>query len=110
MSDQTPRRDLTDDQVVYLYERQVNWAILWVALAGFACVGLGILLFVRYDGTWLRWLMLGGCVLVGGFAQRLIVLQVRCPSCGARVLGRIHSVFQAKQVHACPACDRTLRR
>ena len=109
MTADDPRDDLTPDQVIYLFERQVNWAVLWVFLGGFGCIFAGIALFWVTGKGWLGGGLLAACVVIGGFVQRLLVLRVRCPKCAARALGRIHSVFQARNIRECPGCGTKLR-
>ena len=109
MSEEHPPRELTADEVIYRFERQVNFAILWVFLSGFAWVIAGGILFYVFRDSWHSWVMLGACVLIGGMTQRVFVSRVRCPVCGARALGHIHSVLQARNVRECPACNIKLR-
>ena len=109
MTEETERSELTEDQVIFLFERQVNYAILWVFLSGFACVIAGFVLLYTFRENWYGWVMLGASVLAGGMVQRMLVLRVRCPNCGVRALGRIHSVMQARNVRTCPGCGAKLR-
>ena len=99
----------TRDQIIYLYERQLNFAVLWVLVWGFATVAVGLALLYAFDMRWPGWVLGLLSILVGGMLQRIMVLRVKCPACGARVLGRIHSIFQAGNVRSCPFCDVNLR-
>lgn len=109
MSDEPSQTELTADEVIYRFERQLNHAILWVFLSGFAWVITGGVLFYIFRDSWHSWVMLGACVLIGGMTQRMFVVRVRCPVCGARVLGHIHSVLQARHVRECFVCGVKLR-
>ena len=104
-----PERELTADQVVLLYEGQLNRTILLHLAAGFAAAIAG--LAVAYLLNWSTWgiVALFAAILLGGMLQRLIVLRVRCPRCGARALGRIHSIVQVRSIRECPRCGARLR-
>ncbi len=104
-----PERELTPDQVILLYERQLNRAIILHLAVGFVLVFLGLL-----AAFWLDWSAWGvgalfAAVLAGGILQRIIVSRVRCPGCSARALGRIHSIIQARSIRECPRCGVRLR-
>ncbi len=103
-----PKR--TTDQIILLYEQQVNRATVWVVLGGFAAVIVAIAFLFFIQTQWLAWTLLAVCILSGGMLQRLLVLRVRCPACDARVLGRIHSIIQARSINTCPYCKTKLRR
>ena len=110
MGEEPARPKLTADQVILLYERRLQRATLWHLVGGFACAGVGFLCLFLFEFTWPGWVLLGVSVVAGGMLQRLLVLRVRCPACGARVLARIHSIVQARSIKSCPHCDVTLRR
>ena len=110
MSEEPSRPKLTGDQIILLYERQVNRATVWVVLGGFAAVIVAIAFLFFIETQWLAWTLLAVCILAGGMLQRLLVLRVRCPACGARVLGRIHSIVQVRGIKTCPYCKTKLRR
>ena len=107
--DNEDRPELTEDEVVYLYERQMNFAILWVMIAGFAWIAAAILLFVYITPTWLGFVCGAACIIAGGFTQRLLAWRVKCPVCKAPVLAKIHSIFQSRSIMECPYCGAKLR-
>ena len=110
MTDDGDKRELTEDQVVYLYERQMNFAILWNFTAGIAWIVAAVLLVRYVEPEWLGWVCgIAALILGGGYTQRYLASRVRCPACGGRVLLRIHSIFQARSVTECPHCDARLR-
>jgi len=109
MSEESPRPKLTPEQVIALFEQQLNKAILQVYLGGFGCVLIGGILCYLFMNTWYGWVILAGCVLIGGLVQRVLVLRVRCPMCGGPALARIHSVMQVGRVRECPYCGVSLR-
>jgi predicted RNA-binding Zn-ribbon protein involved in translation (DUF1610 family) len=110
LSDQHPRNELTPEQIAYIYERKLGLTELWVVLSGFAAIAAGLALYLLLPAAmWMRVRAAVVAIVVGGgMLQRLLVLRVRCPSCGARVLGRIHSMFQARSIRECPGCGTRL--
>ena len=100
---------LTEDQVVVLYESALNRTIfvhLSIMLLG---AGAAAAFFFWVKTTWLMLVLVMASILASGMVQRLLVIRVRCPACGARVLGHIHSIIQARSVRRCPGCDAKLR-
>ena len=88
----------------------MNRATVWVVVGGFAAVIVAIAFLLVIQTQWLAWTFLAVFILSGGMCQRLLVLRVRCPACDARVLGRIHSIVQARNIKTCPYCKTKLRR
>jgi hypothetical protein len=109
MTPESPRPKLTGDQIVYLYERQLNFAVLWNIASSFAGLALALVFWFVLQTLWLRLALAALSILASGMAQRLVALWVRCPACGARPLGRIHSIIQSRSVRACPQCSAKLR-
>jgi len=110
MSEEPSRPNLTADQIIYVYERQLNRIVIWHLLGGFLMAGLAVALLFLIETLWLKVALVVLAVVAGMMMQRLIVLRLRCPSCGARVLGRIHSIVQAPGIRSCPRCEVKLRR
>ena len=110
MSEERTQPKLTADQVILLYEQWMNRATLWHLLSGFACAAAGVVCLFWFNMNWIGWVLLAVFILAGGMLQRVFVLRVRCPACGARVLGRIHSIVQARGIRSCPHCEAVLRR
>jgi hypothetical protein len=109
MTQESSPPKLTPDQVVYLYERQLNFAVLWNILSGLAGLGLAFLFWFLLKTLWLRLALVALAFLAAGMVQRLVVLRVKCPACGRRPLGRIHSIIQSRGVRVCPSCKAKLR-
>jgi hypothetical protein len=109
MSDASSGRKLTPDQVVLVYGQSLTRAVIAHLAIMVAGAGLAVLLFVMLDPPWLKVTAAILAILVSGIVQRFLVLRVRCPACGERVLGHIHSIVQARNVTHCPACDARLR-
>jgi len=112
VTEDPPQPRLTADQIVLLYEQQLNWASVWVLLSGFGGIAVGLALYWLLPvEMWVRVVAAAAVIVIGGgMLQRLFVLRVRCPACGARVLGRIHSIVQARGIKACPRCEAKLRQ
>ncbi len=109
MSDAPSGSQLTDDQVVMLYERSLNRAIIVHLSVMVLGAALAVLLYFTVEPWWLMIVLVVLTILASGMVQRILVLRVKCPACGTRVLGRIHSILQAKSITQCPGCDARLR-
>jgi formate dehydrogenase maturation protein FdhE len=109
MTQESSRPKLSGEQIVYLYERQLNFAVLWVILSGLAGVVLAMLFWFLLETLWVRMVLVVLSILGSGMVQRVVVLRVKCPACGSRPLGRIHSIIQSRGVRACPGCKAKLR-
>jgi hypothetical protein len=102
------RPGLTPSQITAQYEAQLNRAIPLSFFTGFVLVVAAILI-AFFLGN-MTGLIIGIVIIVlGGFVQKLVILRVRCPSCGARVLGRIYSIVQVRNIRECPRCNVKLR-
>lgn len=100
---------LTNDQVVVLYERALNRAVVAHLLVMLLGAALAVLLYFTVEPWWLMVLLVVLAILASGMVQRLLILRVKCPACGRRVLGRIHSIIQARSVTQCLTCKAKLR-
>ena len=110
MSEDAPERSpLTNDQIIYLYERQLNRAVLYVFAGGFLAIAVAVTAAWFIQPLWVGMIIGAVLIVAGGMLQRLVVLRVKCPNCGRRVLGRIHSIVQARHVEECPHCEKKLR-
>ena len=109
MTDDASRPGLSPGQIILLYERQLNRTVLMHLVGGLLSVVLAVSVVLLIKPLWLGIVVGIVLILAGGMLQRLLVLRVRCPACGARVLGRIHSIVQARGMKTCPVCDVTLR-
>lgn len=112
MSEPSSEPKLTPDQIRVLYEQQLNRTIVVHLIITLLGAALAAVLFIQMKGRSLGIAILLAvlAIVASGMAQRLTVMRVRCPSCGARVLGRIHSILQARHVTECPRCEAKLRR
>jgi DNA-directed RNA polymerase subunit RPC12/RpoP len=109
MTQETSGPKLSADRVIYLYRRQVNFAVLWNIVSSLAGLGLAILFWFLLETLWLRLALAAIAILGSGVAQRKVALRVKCPACGGRPLGHINSIFQTRSVRACPDCGTKLR-
>ena len=109
MSDEPTRPQLTDDQVIVVYEQTLNRTIVMHLLVMLVGAVVAVAFFWYAEPMLLKIVLVIVTILASGMLQRLLVLRVRCPACGARVLGRIHSIIQARSITHCPGCDAKLR-
>ena len=109
MTDDASRPRLSPEQIVLLYERQLNRTVLMHLVGGLLAIVLAVAAAVLIKPFWLGIVVGMVLILAGGMLQRLLVIRVRCPACGARVLGRIHSIVQARGMKTCPVCAVKLR-
>ena len=109
MTDEDSRPRLSPEQIVLLYERQLNRTVVMHLVGGLLAIALAVPAVLLVKPLWLGILLGVVLILAGGMLQRLLVIRVRCPACGARVLGRIHSIVQARGMKTCPVCDVKLR-
>lgn len=87
----------------------MNRAVVWNLIGGLGAIVTAIVVAFLLKPVWLGLVLGVVLILAGGMLQRLLVLRVRCPACGARVLGRIHSIVQARNIKTCPQCEAALR-
>ena len=109
MSEIEPPTKLTPEQVVMLFERQLNRAVVWNMAVGFGSLVAAIALVLLVEPYWVGLVLGGGLIIAGSIAQRVLALRVRCPVCGARALRGVHSIFQVRSVRECPSCGVSLR-
>ena len=108
MSETPERPKLSSEQIIARFESQLNRAVPLNFLTGFSMVVVALLV-AFFVGGWLGPAIGVALIVAGGFLQKLLIIRVTCPACGARVLGRIYSIVQARNVRECPNCHVTLR-
>ena len=109
MSDEPNKPKLSDDQVSLVYEGRLNRAILSHLSITAAGIALAVVLYLCVRPVWLQVTLIILTIFAAGVGMRMVVLAVKCPSCGARVLGHVHSIVQVRGVKRCPECDIRLR-
>jgi predicted RNA-binding Zn-ribbon protein involved in translation (DUF1610 family) len=109
MTQESPDPKLSADRVIHLYERQLNFALLWNIVSSLAGLGLALLFWFYLKPLWLRLVLAAIAILGSGVVQRMVALWVKCPACGARPLARINSILQTRSVRTCPDCGTKLR-
>ncbi len=109
MSDAPEKPKLTEDQAALVYEGVLNRTILLHLAIMASWIALALVIYVYVKPTWLAMALVVATIFAANVGMRCVVLAAKCPSCGAPVLARIHSIVQVRSVKRCPECEIRLR-